>query len=213
MLPAPQRNRMRTLPLLFGALIWGSLALGGCSEPAQNKAPVFEDRIGAVAAYVFEANAQDYLATPQPYPLAPELSPEEAMALLGEHLSRTYFNRDQGSDPPIRFDVLGVHRVAAPHRAYRLAVVNMVDPQLEALHVYFQGSAGGQATFYMLTATLLQPQMEPPLADGLVLLYNGEEFPESDHVNFRGIVTPDSVRSVVNKALFRSRQGPPGMTG
>lgn len=201
-----------TLKWLLGLLLWVGLGAWGCSEPAPApSAP--DDRIGPVTAYVFAPDAEDYLGAAQPYALDPAMSPREALAKLADHLSRTYFNRDPQSAPPIHFEILNVQRLVLPHRAYHLAVVNMVDPQLEARRVYFQGSAGGQTTFFMLTATLLQPQMEPPLADGLILLYNGEAFPEIDHVNFRGIVTPDAVRHVVIKALFRSRHEDPAATG
>ena len=201
-----------TLNRLLGLLLWVGLGIWACSDPAPAPS-VPDDRIGPVTAYVFDPDAQDYLSAPQPYDLDPAMSPRDALAKLADHLSRTYFNRDAESVPPIHFEILNVQRLALPHRTYRLAVVNMVDPQLEARRVFFQGSAGGQTTFFMLTATLLQPQMEPPLADGLILLYNGEEFPEIDHVNFRGIVTPDAVRHVVMKALFRHRHEDPAATG
>ena len=206
------RQSARSVKWLVGLLLSVGLGLWGCTEPAPTPS-VAEDRIGPVTAYVFAPDAQDYLGAPQPYALDPAMSPHEALTRLADHLSRTYFNRDADSTPPIHFEVLKVHRLDLPHRAYRLAVVNMVDPQLEARQVFFQGSAGGQTTFYMLTATLLQPQMEPPLADGLILLYNGRAFPEIDHVPFRGIVTPDAVRHVVLKALYRHRHEDPAATG
>lgn len=206
------RSFTRTLFRPAGALVWVFLVVVGCAEPAPTpSAP--KDRIGPVTAYVFEPDAQDYLADPQPYSLDPAMSVQEALTALAGHLSRTYFNRDTDGEPPIAFEILEVHRLVLPHRAYRVAVVNMVDPQLEARRVFFQGSAGGQTTFSMLSATLLQPQMTPPLADGLILLYNGEAFPETDHVNFRGIVTPDAVRPAVIKALFHYQHANPTRNG
>ena len=98
-------------------------------------------------------------------------------------------------------------------RDYRLAVINMIDPQLEALQNFFQGSSGGLTTFYMLTATFLQPQRDPPLADGLILLYNGDEFPATDHVNLQGIVTPQAIRAVVTNVLYRYRPEGSSVTG
>ena len=65
----------------------------------------------------------------------------------------------------------------------------------------------------MLAATFLQPHLDPPLVDGLILLYNGEEFPTIDHVNLRGIVTPQAIRPVVTKALYRYRPGGSTVTG
>jgi hypothetical protein len=65
----------------------------------------------------------------------------------------------------------------------------------------------------MLTATFLQPHENPPLADGLILLYNGEDFPTFDHINFRGIVTPEAIRPVVEKVLYRHQLIAPSVTG
>jgi hypothetical protein len=163
---------------------------------------------------VFKPDSQDYLAAPQPFPLDAALSPAEALTALGEHLCRTYFRIDSGdNDAEMRFEVSGVHRFPVAERDYRLVVINMIDPQLEALQNFFQGSAGGLTTYYMLAATFLQPQRDPPLADGLILLYNGEEFPATDHINFQGIVTPQAIRPVVTKALYHYRPGGSSVTG
>jgi len=194
------------LTLFLGGLIAVILTLQGCAEPPSSQQPSSADRIGAASIYVFAPDSQDYLAAPQPFPLDAGLSPEDALAALGEHLSRTYFRRD--SDPrkaAIRFEVVGIHRIPAAQRDYRLAVINMVDPQLEARQIFFQGSAGGLTTYYMVSATFLQPQRDPPLVDGLILLYNGEEFPETDHINLRGIVAAQTIRPVVTKILYRYR--------
>jgi hypothetical protein len=203
----------RTVVKILGALVATALILWGCTEPAKAPEPPPDDRIGSITAYVFEPDPQDYLAVPQSFPLAPEMSPAEALTALGVHLSRTYFNSDPETEPRIRFEILGVHRFPVAQRLYRLAVINMIDPELAALQGFFQGSAGGQTTFYMLTATFLQPQEDPPLADGLILLYNGEDFPVFDHINFRGIVTPEAIRPVVEKVLYRHRLIAPSVTG
>lgn len=182
------------------------LILGGCTEPPEPQESAPADQIGAVKAYVFRPDPQDYLTAPYPFPLSPHMSSQEAMTALGTHLSQSYFIRDSGrGTPSIRFEVLDVHHFPAHHRMYRLAVINMIDPGREALQGFFQGSAGGQTTFYMLAATFLQPHLDPPLADGLILLYNGEAFPTVDHVSFRGIVTTESIRPVVKRVLHRHR--------
>lgn len=199
---------------ILGGLLWLGLSLCGCAEPPATQGPAADDRIGPIVSYVFQPDPQEYLAAPQVFPLTPEMSPSEALTALGSHLSRNYFNSDPGSEsPPIRFEVLGVHRLPVPQRVYRLAVINMIDPELEALQGFFQGSAGGQTTFYMLTATFLQPHLDPPLADGLILLYNSEEFPAFDHINLRGIVTPETIRPVVKNILYRHRMQAPAVTG
>jgi len=195
----------------LGGLIWVGLILWGCAESPEPQESASDDRIGTIVAYVFEPDPQEYLAAPQPFPLSPEMSCAEALTALGTHLSQTYFISNSGRETAsIRLEVLGVHRFPVNHRSYRLVVINMIDPEQEALQGFFQGSAGGQTTFYMLTATFLQPHLDPPLADGLILLYNGEEFPEIDHVNFRGIVTTERIRPVVKRALHRHR--PPSAT-
>ena len=182
------------------------LMLWGCSEPPEPEASAPADQVGAVETYVFEPDPQDYLTAPHPFPLSPHLSPQEALTALGTHLSQSYFTRDPGrGSASIRFEILDVHHFPAHHRMYRLAVINMIDPGQEALQGFFQGSAGGQTTFYMVAATFLQPHLDPPLADGLILLYNGEAFPEFDHVNFRGIVTTERIRPVVERVLHRHR--------
>jgi len=188
--------------------------LQGCTEPHSPPAATSVDRIGAAALYVFAPDSEDYLTAPQRFPLNAATSSPDALAALGDHLSRTYFHNDNGRrDAGIRFEVMGVHHIPAAQRDYRLAVINMIDPQLDAVQLFFQGSAGGLTTYYMLAATFLQPQRDPPLVDGLILLYNGEEFPETDHVNLRGIVTPQAIRGVVTKVLYRYRPGGSTETG
>ena len=195
----------------FGSWIGLGLILLGCAQPVD---PPPDHRIGPIASLVYQPDPQEYLTAPQPFPLAPELSPAEALTVLSQHLSRGYFNSaSETGAAPIRFEVLAVHHLPVPHRTYRLAVINMIDPQLEALQGYFQGSAGGQTTFYMLAATFLQPHIDPPLADGLILLYNGEAFPAIDHVNFQGIVTTEMVKGLVTKVLSRHRLTAPAVTG
>jgi hypothetical protein len=203
-----------TVAGILGGLVGMGLVLWSCTGPTETPTPTPADRIGPMAAYVYASDPQDYLTAPQSFPLAPEMAPDEALTALGSHLSRTYFGSDPDTETlPIRFEVLRVHRFPVVQRAYRLAVINMIDPELTALQGFFQGSAGGQTTFYMLTATFLQPHEDPPLADGLILLYNGEDFPAFDHINFRGIVTPEAIRPVVEKVLYRHHLVAPSVTG
>ncbi|MCB2169552.1 MAG: hypothetical protein KQI78_17990 [Deltaproteobacteria bacterium] len=203
-----------TVAGILGGLVGMGLVLWSCTGPTETPKPPPADRIGSMAAYVYASDSQDYLTAPQSFPLDPEMAPAEALTALGSHLSHTYFGGDPDTETlPIRFEVLRVHRFPVAQRFYRLAVINMIDPQLAALQGFFQGSAGGQTTFYMLAATFLQPHEDPPLADGLILLYNGEDFPAFDHINFRGIVTPEAIRPVVEKVLYRHRLIAPSVTG
>ena len=146
--------------LFFSGLLLMGLMLWGCTDPPEPQTSAPADQIGAVDAYVFEPDPQDYLTAPYPVPLSPQMSSQEALTALGTHLSQSYFIRDSGrGTASIRFEVLDVHHLPAPHRTYRLAVINMIDPGQEALQGFFQGSAGGQTTFYMLAATFLQPHL------------------------------------------------------
>jgi len=188
---------------MLGGLIWAGILLSGCSEPPQT--PPSVDRIGPIAASVFQPNAQHYLADPRPFALAADMSTAEALESLGTHLIRSYFSSGN-EKTAISFEIMAVHRFPVPHREYRLAVVNMIDPLEEAQQGFFQGSAGGQTTFYMIAATFLQPHIDPPLLDAMILLYNGNEFPEIDHVNFRGIVTSETIKPVVSSAIHRQKR-------
>jgi hypothetical protein len=99
-----------------------------------------------------------------------------------------------------------IDEVGDPSRPLRIATVNMVDPDGFAMKYFFQGSGGGQTTFYILTATFMQPHMDPPLTDGLVLLYNGELLRELDHINLRGILTPRLAQYVAKRAITSSKK-------
>ena len=82
----------------------------------------------------------------------------------------------------------------------------MVDVNNDALDCFFQGSTGGQTTFYMLTATFMQPHLAQPLLDGLVILYNGKQMAELDHINLSGILTPRLVKYVAKKAIHSTER-------
>jgi hypothetical protein len=82
----------------------------------------------------------------------------------------------------------------------------MVDTDSVAMSSFFQGSTGGQTTFYMLAATFMQPHLNPPLLDGLVLLYNGEILPELDHINLSGILIPRAIKHIAKRAIQRGKR-------
>jgi hypothetical protein len=48
----------------------------------------------------------------------------------------------------------------------------------------------------------MQPHLEPPLLDGLVLLYNGQMLSELDHINLSGILTPRLFKYVARRAIY-----------
>ncbi len=134
------------------------------------------------------------------------LSVPDALSLLARHLEKMYFfKQPDGEETHIRFVVKNFHFIGVPHRRYCIAVIDMKDEDEVARRHFFQGSFGGQTTFFMIAATFLQAQNDPPLLDGLILLYNGKLFPQMDHIDFSGIVTPKSVRRTVLKVIASSK--------
>jgi hypothetical protein len=179
----------------------------GCPSNS-GKAPTAASQvIGEVELYTFTPHDQDFLSDAQPLILPPDTLLTDALESLGRDLARSYFLKtytDKQTD--IHFEVLSVDEIPTPSRSLRIAVVNMVDTDTDAMKYFFQGSAGGQTTFYMLAATFMQPHLSPPLLDGLVLLYNGKILPELDHINLTGILTPRSVWHVAKRAIHDARR-------
>ncbi len=179
----------------------------GCPSDS-GKAPTAPSQvIGEVELYTFTPSDQDFLSNAQPLILPPHTLLTDALEALGRDLAGNYFLKtysDKQTD--IHFEVLRVDEIPTPSRPLRIAVVNMVDTDTDAMKYFFQGSAGGQTTFFMLAGTLMQPHLSPPLLDGLVLLYNGKILPELDHINLMGILTPRSVQHVAKRAIHGARR-------
>jgi hypothetical protein len=133
--------------------------------------------------------------------------PRDLLKALGDHLAQTYFGESpSGEKTRIRFEILSIPEIESGGRIYRIAVINMADPEKEALNYFFQGSYGAGEAYFMITATLLQPQTRPPFLDGMIFQYNGEEFPELDHIHFNGIIVPARVEAMVRSAIHRSSE-------
>ncbi len=162
--------------------------------------PPAEMHRGPVGLLTFAPDDDHFLQPERRFPLAPGRPLQDAIRQLADQLNRSYFTDDEPASG-IRIDVLGVYTIDLPHRSMRVVAVDFQDPRQKAWGAFFQGSAGGQTTYYLLCATLMQPQLSPPLADGLVVLYNGTAFPELDHIRFRGIVSAASVRPIVLRAI------------
>jgi len=88
-----------------------------------------------------------------------------------------------------------------PGRKYRIAIVNIIDPDKICMGFYFQGSTGGQHTYKMLVSNLMQPQLENPLIDAAIFLYNGSELKNMDHINLEGIISEREIDRVIRRAL------------
>ena len=124
---------------------------------------------------------------------------------LGDHLATTYFAQANSSRTNIRFELVSLQSIHVRERPYYIANINMVDEEEAGIQYFFQGSFGGQVTFAMIAATFLQLQNKPPLLDGLIFNYNGNAFPQLDHIHFKGIITPRAVESVVFSAIQDSK--------
>ncbi len=174
----------------------------GCPNNSGKAPRASSQIIGEAELYTFTPDDQEFLRDAQPLLLPPSTLLRDALKSLGRDLARNYFFKTYANKTTgVRFEILRIDEILTPSRSLRVAVVNMVDRDRDAMRYFFQGSAGGQTTFYMLAATFMQPHLSPPLIDGLVLLYNGEMLPELDHINLTGILTPRSVQHVATRAI------------
>jgi len=190
--------------VIFFSLIMVATALTfGCFDSSEKVAQEPSQILGEVELYTFSPDQQYLLSDAQPFRLSPHTSLKDALNNLGQHLAKTYFQKTYTDKvTKIRFEIVGVNKVAISSRSLRIATVNMVDPDRDAMRYFFQGSAGARTTFYMIGATFMQPHLNPPLLDGLVFLYNGEMLPELDHINVEGILTPRLVRRITKRAIY-----------
>jgi hypothetical protein len=179
----------------------------GCLNNSSKAPSTSSQMIGEVDLYTFSSDPHHFLSDAWPFPLPHNTLLRDALDSLGRDLSKNYFSKtytDKATD--IHFEILRIDKIATPSRPLRIAVVNMVDKDKDAMRYFFQGSAGGQTTFYMLIATFMQPHLSPPLLDGLVLLYNGKILPELDHISLTGIVTPRSALHVAKRVIHGTKR-------
>lgn len=193
--------------LIFSLITLAYVLSSGCFNDADKASKASSQAIGEVTLYTFSAHRHDFLRIARPLSVPPSTSIKDTLNILGRELAASYFAKtykDKVTD--IHFEVLRVHEIITPSRPLHIAVVNMVDNEEDAVQYFFQGSAGAQTSFYMMTATFLQPHLSPPLLDGLVLLYNGKILPELDHINVTGILTPRLARHVTERAVHRFKR-------
>ncbi len=197
-------------PLRVLILLALAVGLGGCLATDPDDAAPSPDAtaIGPVELLTFLPDEDHFLTPGHRYPVEPAASLQDALQDLADQLTRNYFKDGPEPDAGIDIEVLDVHTIRLPHRPLRVVVVNLRDVRQVAWRHFFQGSSGGQTTYYLLAATLMQPQLSPPLADGLVVLYNGASFPELAHIRFNDLVSAESVRPVVVRAIQRRPSRP-----
>lgn len=195
-----KRIRKRLLFLMAG--IVGGILVGfttGCTpDPKKETDPP----IGSAPLLTFSVHTEAYIAAPQQMDLPADTPLSSALDHLGKHLSKNYFSKSGQPEPrSLRFVVRAITFVPGGEHPLRVATIDMIDPNQSALVDFFQGSTGAQCTFYLVASTFLQPQRDPPLLNGLLLLYNGKPFPVMDHVQLTEIVVPEQVRWTVLRAL------------
>jgi len=193
--------------ILFSLILVATSLSLGCFDGPEKDIQEPSQILGEVELYTFSPDQEHLLSNAQPFRLSPHTTLKDALNSLGQHLSDTYFKKTYtGKATKIHFDVVRVNEIAVPSRPLRIATVNMVDPEKDAMGYFFQGSAGARTTFYMIGATFMQPHLNPPLLDGLALLYNGEMLPELDHINVEGILIPRLVKRVTKQAIHRIKR-------
>ena len=196
---------MRYLTPLFlmTFLFLASCLRNDLDKPYQKAPGLFRN----VKLYTFSSDDQYFLSNAQPFILPHDTSLRDTLDSLGRHLSETYFSKTYSNElSDIHFEVLGIEKLSTPSRPLLTAIVNMLDVNNKAMSYFFQGSTGGQATFCMLTGTFMQPHLDPPLLDGLIILYNGKLMPKLDHINLSGLLVPRLVEFVVNRAIHNTER-------
>jgi len=188
--------------IVFSLIMVATALTFGCFDSSEKVAQEPSQMLGEVALYTFSPDQEHLLSGAQPFLLSPHTSLKDALNSLGQRLAETYFQKTYtGKATKIYFEVVGVNEIVISSRPLRIATVNMVDSDEDAMRYFFQGSAGARTTFYMIGATFMQPHLNPPLLDGLVFLYNGEMLPELDHINVEGILIPRLVQRVTKRAI------------
>jgi hypothetical protein len=188
--------------IVFSLIIVATALTFGCFNGFEKTAKEPSQILGEVELYTFSPDEEHLLSGAQPFLLSPDTSLKDALNSLGQQLAETYFQKTYtGKATKIHFEVVRVNEIVISSRPLRIATVNMVDPDEDAMRYFFQGSAGARTTFYMISATFMQPHLNPPLLDGLVFLYNGEMLPELDHINVEGILIPRLVQRVAKRAI------------
>jgi hypothetical protein len=198
--------------ILFLSLLLFLFHSSSCSDITEKLSSVRPKTIGDINLYTFSSHDQYFLSNARPFPLPADTSIEDALTSLGKHLSETYFVHEH-MDPQskILFEVTEIHEIPNLSDTLRVAVINMIDMESYAMKYFFQGSTGAQTTFCMLGATFIQPQLDSPLLDGLIILYNGKPLPELDHINLSGILTPRLFKYVAKRAISRTKIETVGM--
>lgn len=162
--------------------------------------------LGNLDLYTFSADTIFPISNPVPLELNSETKIVDVLDTLGKYLSSTYFYKVSIYTTiitNIRFEVLKVEEIQTPLRPFRIATINLIDPEELCMGYFFQGSHGGYVTAAMMAANFTQPHLNTPLLDGLIILYNGEILNQMDHINLHRIITPGEIRQAVLNAFTK----------
>jgi hypothetical protein len=179
----------------------------GCSNDHDTVRSNIPQVIGEMKLYTFSPSQKYLLGHSQPFSLPPDTSVRDAIDKIGQHLSEGYFSKTYTNElTNIHFEVIRIDVISTSSRPFRIAVIDIVDKNRDAMGYFFQGSTGGQTTYCLIGASFLQPHLNPPLLDGLILLYNGEILPKLDHIDLTGLLVPRSFLHVAEKAISRPQR-------
>jgi len=134
-------------------------------------------------------------------------SKEEIIDTLMKLLSYKVFNTYGDIHTSVTFDLKEIYSIETKLKTYDIAVININDPEKFMRRYYFQGSAGGNATFKLLGTNILQPHNRQRFLDGMIIMINNEPVEESDHINLEGIITPRFIEyDAIQAVSFFKRQ-------
>jgi len=132
------------------------------------------------------------------------LTKKQILDSLASFLSQTFFvteNKFFESKKKIKISIQKIIKLNLPERKCLIAVVNIDDQDQICMTTYFQGTTGGNNTFLMLVSNLMQPQLEFPLIDGVIILYNGTELKNMDHINLEGLISEREIDKYIRIAI------------
>ena len=133
-----------------------------------------------------------------------DLTKKEILDSIAHYLTDVFFvtsNKYYKDKIKIAVNVQKLTTIEVSKRNLYIATINIVDPDKICMGTYFQGSTGGRITFLMLVSNLIQPQLEYPLLDGVIILYNSEELKQLDHINLEGLISEREIDNAVRRAI------------
>jgi len=157
--------------------------------------------VGDLSLYTFSIDSTWQIGNPKPLILSKDTKITDALDTIGKYLSETYFYKIEIYTTiitNIKFEIVKVEEIQTPLRPFRIATINLIDPEELCMGYFFQGSSGGYFTASMLAANFTQPHLYTPLLDGLIILYNGQVLPRMDHINLERIIVPGDMRITID---------------